>query len=117
MAIRHGGADLYPMVAGLLVSSGNLAIQIACRDADLGVIAPSAISGSRSRFCSDTCCSGDLPDLISICGIVLIIGSGIYTLHREVRRRLAAAARRRLGRRRGGGSRRPRRERREAWAC
>jgi drug/metabolite transporter (DMT)-like permease len=83
----------YLMVAGLLVTFGNLAIVIACRDADLGVIAPFRYFGIPIALLLGYLLFRDLPDLISICGIVLIIGSGIYTLHREqVRRRLAAAS-------------------------
>ncbi len=84
---------LYLIVAGLFVSLGNLAIVIACRDADLGVIAPFRYFGILIAVVLGYAIFGDLPDMISVGGIVLIIGSGIYTMHREqVRRRLAAAS-------------------------
>ena len=84
---------LYLIAAGLLVSVGNLAIVIACRDADLGVIAPFRYFSIVIALALGFVIFGSLPDVVSIIGIVLIMGSGIYTIHREqVRRRLAAAA-------------------------
>jgi drug/metabolite transporter (DMT)-like permease len=85
---------LYLVIAGLFVTFGNLAIVIACRDADLGVIAPFRYFGILIALLLGFLVFRDLPDMISVFGIVLIIGSGIYTMHREqVRRRLAAASR------------------------
>jgi drug/metabolite transporter (DMT)-like permease len=85
---------LYLVIAGLFVTFGNLAIVIACRDADLGVIAPFRYFGILIALLLGFLVFRDLPDMVSVIGIVLIIGSGIYTMHREqVRRRLAAASR------------------------
>jgi drug/metabolite transporter (DMT)-like permease len=83
---------LYLIVAGLFVSMANLAIVIACRDADLGVIAPFRYFSIVIALALGFVVFRNLPDLVSIIGIVLIMGSGIYTIHREqVRRRLDAA--------------------------
>jgi drug/metabolite transporter (DMT)-like permease len=83
----------YLVIAGLLVACGNLAIVIACRDADLGVIAPFRYFGILIALLLGFVVFRDLPDIVSVVGIVLIMGSGIYTMHREqVRRRLAAAS-------------------------
>jgi drug/metabolite transporter (DMT)-like permease len=79
------------VIAGLFVSLGNLAIVIACRDADLGVIAPFRYFGIIIALILGYAIFRSLPDGLSIAGIVLIMGSGIYTIHREqVHRRLAA---------------------------
>jgi drug/metabolite transporter (DMT)-like permease len=84
---------LYLVLAGLLVTLGNLSIVIAFRNTDVGVIAPFRYFGILMALLLGYMIFGDLPDVISIAGIVLIMASGIYTMHRErVRRRLAAAS-------------------------
>jgi drug/metabolite transporter (DMT)-like permease len=84
---------LYLVAAGLLVTLGNLAIVIAYRDAEVGIVAPFRYFGIIVALFLGYAVFGDLPDGVAITGIVLIVGSGIYTMHRErVRRRLEAAA-------------------------
>jgi drug/metabolite transporter (DMT)-like permease len=82
---------IYLMLAGILVTLGNLSIVIAYRDAEVGVVAPFRYFSIVTALLLGYMVFADLPDAISIIGILLIIASGIYTMHRErLRRRLAA---------------------------
>jgi drug/metabolite transporter (DMT)-like permease len=82
---------LYLMVAGVLVTLGNLSIVIAYRDAEVGVVAPFRYFSIVTALLLGYLVFADLPDIISIIGILLIIASGIYTMHRERLRRRQAA--------------------------
>ncbi|MBV8764776.1 MAG: DMT family transporter [Hyphomicrobiales bacterium] len=84
-------ASFYLMLAGLLVTLGNLAIVIAYRHAEVGVVAPFRYFSIVTALLLGYAVFASLPDAISIGGILLIIASGIYTMHRErVRRREAS---------------------------
>lgn len=91
-------ASLYLMLAGILVTLGNLAIVIAYRDAEVGVVAPFRYFSIVTALLLGYIVFASLPDMISMLGILLIIASGVYTMHRErLRRREATKAASRLG--------------------
>ena len=85
--------SLYLILAGILVTLGNLSIVIAYRDAEVGVIAPFRYFSIVTALILGYLIFAALPDTISMMGILLIIASGVYTMHRErVRRREAEDA-------------------------
>jgi drug/metabolite transporter (DMT)-like permease len=84
-------STLYLVAAGILVTLGNLAIVIAYRSAEVGIVAPFRYFSIVMALILGYAVFATLPDALSITGIALIIGSGIYTMHRERVRRLAAA--------------------------
>ncbi len=85
--------SLYLILAGVLVTLGNLSIVIAYRDAEVGVVAPFRYFSIVTALLLGYLIFASLPDRISMMGILLIIASGIYTMHRErLRRREAAEA-------------------------
>jgi drug/metabolite transporter (DMT)-like permease len=84
-------STLYLVTAGILVTLGNLAIVIAYRNAEVGIVAPFRYFSIVMALILGYAVFSTLPDAVSITGIALIIGSGIYTMHRERVRRLAAA--------------------------
>jgi drug/metabolite transporter (DMT)-like permease len=90
--------SLYLILAGILVTLGNLSIVIAYRDAEVSVVAPFRYFSILTALLLGYLIFASLPDRISTMGILLIIASGVYTMHRErVRRREAAAAAAPLG--------------------
>ncbi|MBV9590162.1 MAG: DMT family transporter [Hyphomicrobiales bacterium] len=85
--------SLYLILAGIFVTLGNLSIVIAYRDAEVGVVAPFRYFSILMALLLGYLVFANLPDTVSIIGILLIMASGVYTMHRErVRRREAAAA-------------------------
>ena len=74
---------LYLMAAAVFVALGNYAIIVAYRDADV-----SLVSGFRYTVLVFAIALGiliwdDWPDAASLTGAALIVGSGLYTLHRQ----------------------------------
>jgi drug/metabolite transporter (DMT)-like permease len=84
---------LYLVLAGIIVTIGNLLIVIAYRDAEVAVVAPFRYSSILTALLLGYAVFGNLPDRISVAGIILIMGSGVYTVHREQVRRKQANAR------------------------
>jgi drug/metabolite transporter (DMT)-like permease len=79
--------------AAILVTLGNLAVVKAFRVGEMSVVSPFRYFVILTSLILGYLVFGELPDAISVAGIVLIVGSGIYTIHREqVRRRALAAA-------------------------
>lgn len=74
---------LYIVAAGLFLAFGNFAMVIACRGVDLSVVIPFRYSVIFWSLLAGYLIWGHVPDAIAIAGIVLIIASGLYTLHRE----------------------------------
>ena len=61
---------------------------LSCRGVDLSVVAPYRYSAVIWSIALGALVFGDMPNALAIFGMVLIVASGIYTLHRErVRRR------------------------------
>ena len=81
-------------ISAALVASGHLMVVIAFRDAvDVSVIAPFRYTLLIWAGLAGSFAFGEVPDRFAVFGMVLIVGSGLYALHREVvRRRTLAAA-------------------------
>ncbi len=84
---------LFLLFSAVLVTLGSLAIIIAFRGTDISVVGPFRYSIIVLSIVAGYFVFGELPDLVAAGGIGLIVGSGIYTIHREqVRRREALQA-------------------------
>lgn len=87
------GPFVLTMLAAVLLTAGNLLLIIGCRGVDLSVVAPYRYSGVIWAIGVGYLVFGDIPNALSILGMVIIVASGVYTLHRErIRRRESAAA-------------------------
>jgi drug/metabolite transporter (DMT)-like permease len=71
------------MAAALTVAIGNFAIILACRDVEFSVVSPFRYSVLLWAVLLGALVFGDIPNSLGLFGIVLIVGSGIYTIHRE----------------------------------
>lgn len=69
--------------AAILVTLGNLAIIKALRLGELSVVSPFRYSVILTSLLAGFLIFGELPDRVSVLGIVLIVSSGLYTIHRE----------------------------------
>lgn len=88
----HGPQIALLAAAAVLVTAGNLCIIVAFRRGDVAVVSPFRYTIVVMSIGLGYLLFGELPDLLAAAGIVLIAGSGLYTLHREqARRRMAAA--------------------------
>ena len=86
-----GREALFLVGAAVLVTLGNLAIIVAFRNTEVSVVSPFRYSVILLAILSGFLVFGELPDAAAIAGIALVVGSGIYTIHREqVRLREAA---------------------------
>ncbi len=74
---------LYLALAALLVSGGSLCIIRAFRQTDVGVVAGYRYSVVVFAVVLGYLIWGETPDAVAFCGIALIVGSGLYTLHRQ----------------------------------
>jgi drug/metabolite transporter (DMT)-like permease len=75
----------------VLVSLGNLSIIMAFRGTDMAVVSGYRYSIVIFALIMGFLVWGDIPDRWSLLGTVLIVGSGLYTLHRQrIRARSAA---------------------------
>jgi drug/metabolite transporter (DMT)-like permease len=77
--------------AAVLVTLGNIAIVTAFRAVEISVVSPFRYSIILFSIGLGFAVFGEVPDAISCAGIVLIVGSGIYTIHRQHVRGRAAA--------------------------
>jgi drug/metabolite transporter (DMT)-like permease len=89
-----GGREMaYILGAAVLVTLGNLANIMAFRGTDVSVVSPFRYSVILWAILLGIAVFGELPDPTAFLGIALIVGSGVYTIHRErVRQRDAARA-------------------------
>lgn len=79
-------------VSAVFMAAGNYLVILAFRDGEISVVSPFRYSLLVWAGIAGYVVFGELPDRWAICGALLIVGSGIYALHREgVRRREAAA--------------------------
>ena len=80
-------------IAAALIAAGHFMIVIAFRGVDVAAIAPFRYTLLIWAGICGYLAFGELPDRYAIMGSALIVGSGLYALHREVvRRRTVAAA-------------------------
>ncbi|MBU6156534.1 MAG: DMT family transporter [Alphaproteobacteria bacterium] len=77
--------DRVGLLAGsaLLVTTANAAIIRAFRGTDVTVVSPFRYFGVLWAVAIGFAIWGEIPDFLAICGTVLIVGSGLYTMHRE----------------------------------
>jgi len=78
---RH--ETFYVLLASLLVTGGTFFIISAFRRTDVGVIAQYRYTIIVFATLLGYVVWGDVPDLFAILGIGLIVGSGLYTMHRQ----------------------------------
>jgi drug/metabolite transporter (DMT)-like permease len=69
--------------AAVFVTLGNLAIIKAFRIGELSVVSPFRYTVILTSLAAGFVVFGDWPDPVSVAGIVLIVASGLYTIHRE----------------------------------
>jgi drug/metabolite transporter (DMT)-like permease len=79
-------------ISAAFVSIGHLLIVIAFRGVDVAAIAPFRYTLLLWAGICGYVAFGEVPDRFAIFGSVLIVGSGLYALHREVVRRHTLAA-------------------------
>lgn len=90
--IPHGYQLLYLIAASAFLSLGYLFMVQTLRYADVSASAPIRFSGVLWALLSGVAVFGEIPDRLALLGIVLIVASGIYTLHREAKlKRLKSA--------------------------
>lgn len=81
-------------VGAVLLAAGNFLVVLAYRDVDVSAVAPFRYSLLIWAGMAGYFIFGEVPDRWSAAGAALIVGSGVYALHREAMR--AREARRRL---------------------
>ncbi|KRE17374.1 hypothetical protein ASE66_30650 [Bosea sp. Root483D1] len=69
--------------AAILVTAGSFGIISAFRNTDVGVVAGYRYSVVLVAVLIGWLVWGETPDRIALAGIALIVGSGLYTLHRQ----------------------------------
>jgi drug/metabolite transporter (DMT)-like permease len=69
--------------AGVLVTIGNIAMVTAFRGVEISVVSPFRYSIILFSIGLGYAVFGEVPDTVSCLGILLIVGSGIYTIHRQ----------------------------------
>ena len=74
---------LYLGLAALLVTAGGFCIISAFRNTDVGVVAGYRYSVVLVAVLIGWLVWSETPDRIAFAGIALIVGSGLYTLHRQ----------------------------------
>ena len=78
-------------VAAVIVTAGNFAVITAFRDTEVSVVSPFRYSNVPFAIVLGLAVFGEVPDVLALAGIALIVGAGLYTIHREqVRTREAA---------------------------
>jgi drug/metabolite transporter (DMT)-like permease len=71
------------LLAAVLVTAGSFCIISAFRRADVGVVSQYRYSVIVFAALLGYLVWGDLPDAIAFAGMALIVGSGLYTMHRQ----------------------------------
>jgi drug/metabolite transporter (DMT)-like permease len=88
-AVPSGPQLLLLAGAALFVTLGSLAVVKAFRVGEMAVVSPFRYSVILSSLVLGYLVFGEWPDAYSFLGIALIVGSGLYTLHREQVRQLS----------------------------
>lgn len=71
------------LAAAAVVTAGNLGVVMALRAADLSAVSPFRYAAVLASIALGFLVFGDLPDAVSCLGILLIVASGIYAIHRQ----------------------------------
>lgn len=74
---------IYLAAAAVLVASGSFFIVGSFRNTDVGVVAGYRYAVVIFALIAGYLVWGDVPDAISFAGIGLIVGAGLYTMHRQ----------------------------------
>lgn len=77
------GVGLLVVLAALAISAANLSLITGSRKADIGAIGPLRYVGMPLALLSGWLIWRNIPNFAAMIGIVLIVGSGLYALHRE----------------------------------
>jgi drug/metabolite transporter (DMT)-like permease len=80
-------------IAAVLLAAGNFLIVLAFRDVEMSVVAPFRYSILLWAGLAGYFMFGELPDRWGVIGAMLIVASGLYTLHRETVRAREATSR------------------------
>jgi drug/metabolite transporter (DMT)-like permease len=85
--------DLFKIaVAAVFVSSSIYLLAVAFRDVDLSVVAPFRYGYLLTSAAGGFLVFSEIPDFLTVVGAIMIVGGGIYSLHREaVQRRILTA--------------------------
>ena len=87
------GGDLFQLfVAAVFVGIAIYLLALGFRDIDLSVVAPFRYSYLLTSAIGGFLVFREVPDGWTVVGAALIVGSGIYTLHREAVRRRSLTA-------------------------
>jgi drug/metabolite transporter (DMT)-like permease len=90
LAVRE---TLYLLGAALFVTGGNFAIVVAFRAADVSLVSGFRYSILVFSIIAGVLIWGDWPDVPAMIGSILIVGSGLYAMHRQRLRERDARAR------------------------
>jgi drug/metabolite transporter (DMT)-like permease len=86
-------ADLTQLfIAAMFVGLATYLLAVAFRNVDLSVVAPFRYSYTLTSGIGGFLVFGELPDRLTVLGAILIVGGGIYALHREAIRRRQLSA-------------------------
>ena len=78
------------MLAGIAITGGHLFAVMAMRNGEISFVAPFRYTGMLWAILFGFLLFGDLPDMTTIFGTIIVVGMGIYALHREQIRQVAA---------------------------
>lgn len=73
----------YLVGTGTFLLLGFMTVIVAMRSGDIGVVAPFRYSFIPYAILIGWLVWGDVPDLITLAGIAVVVGSGVYTFYRE----------------------------------
>ena len=76
-------AFLACLIAALFVTFSNFMVIFACRGVDLSAVAPYRYSAILWSILLGYLVFGDQPNWLSLAGMAIIVGSGVYLMHRE----------------------------------
>lgn len=86
-------AELFQLfIAAAFVGNAIYLLALAFRDVDLSVVAPFRYTYLLTSAVGGFLVFGEVPDAWTVVGAALIVGSGIYALHREAVRRRSLTA-------------------------
>ncbi len=77
------GAGAMVACAAVFVLTGYLCSVLVMREGDVGFIAPFRYSSLIWALTLGWIVFGDWPDAVTMCGVVLVVGAGLFTLFRE----------------------------------